>query len=53
MPLLSVGETASVTVPPALAYGARGKPPSVPSNATLTFSLELVAIVDSPEAELL
>ena len=32
-------------VPPEMAYGARGKPPSIPRHATLVFEMELVEIV--------
>lgn len=33
-----------VIVPPELAYGRRGNPPRVPSNATLVFEIEVLGI---------
>jgi FKBP-type peptidyl-prolyl cis-trans isomerase FkpA len=44
LPLLHVGEEARLTCPPATAYGAKGSPPTVPPNSTLTFEIELVGI---------
>jgi FKBP-type peptidyl-prolyl cis-trans isomerase FkpA len=41
---LHVGEKARVTCPPETAYGAKGSPPAVPANATLTFELELLGV---------
>lgn len=36
------GEKWLLIVPPELAYGMRGKPPTVPRSATLVFEMELV-----------
>ena len=41
---IKVGGKATLTCPPATAYGDRGAGGSVPPNATLTFEVELLAI---------
>lgn len=41
---LKVGGKATLTCPPASAYGERGAGSAVPPNATLTFEVELLAI---------
>ena len=41
---IRVGGKATLTCPPATAYGDRGAGAAVPPNATLTFDLELLAI---------
>ncbi len=45
---MKVGGAATLTCPPATAYGTRGAPPVVPPNATLTFDVELLAIEKKP-----
>ncbi|MEO6598221.1 MAG: FKBP-type peptidyl-prolyl cis-trans isomerase [Planctomycetota bacterium] len=42
--LMKVGSTFLFTIPADLAYGASGRPPVIPANATLVFLIELVEI---------
>lgn len=47
LPGMLVGEKRSLTVPPALAYGSKGTA-IVPPNSTLTYDVELLAILKNP-----
>ena len=41
---MKIGEKKTLTLPPEEAYGADGRPPVIPPNATLSFEVELLAI---------
>jgi FKBP-type peptidyl-prolyl cis-trans isomerase len=50
LPLMKLHEKRLVIIPGILAYGSRGRAPTIPRDATLVFEMELVSI-DPPEAQ--
>ncbi|KAK7492605.1 hypothetical protein BaRGS_00016084 [Batillaria attramentaria] len=49
--LMNAGEVAEVTSAPRFAYGAKGRLPEIPEDASLNFQLELLDIQPGPDME--
>lgn len=48
VPLMKIGSKWKLIIPPALGYGVRGQPPTIPANSTLVFDIELLSTKPTP-----
>jgi len=53
LPLMDVGEMALLEVGPRFAYGAQGRKPNVPPDATIMYTVELLSSEPEPDIETL
>ena len=44
---MKVGGRRELIIPPSLAYGAAGSPPTIPANATLVFVIDMLGVQGS------
>jgi len=49
LPYFNAGGKGTLYVPSYMAYGAQGRPPVIPGNASLKFDMEVRAVADAPK----